>query len=491
MQAIAEPELLPTLIKEEAPISMEPPTAVSIEDSFQPPTIHDKEDLKEDTVPLFEPDIEKIRAEEARIKDIAQDTKEIEIPKYKIAEKDAVEDLTDGKLINGETVKYIDKEKTLIVPEIEKEEQEVISNHIDRKEERDVPTETKREEIIAEKIDETLPVTEIEEIKFVEELKEIPQVEETKMIDIKKTTSHMWFHMEIIRINEIVQVPSVPEIEEIERKETIPAMDVIEAEEIIPEVISPTVDIIEVEKFEPKFPVEDVEKIPMAVEEIEESVLIKEEIKAELPLTLEKEPTEVTELLPIEDIEKKEDIKPAVPPILEIEKEEKVRTEELSLAEVVPEEIVKTIEPIQPTIKREMEEIEKEEEFVLEVEFKKKVEEITLSEKVTYIELPEKKKEEEMPPVEGKKIPTEVPPFKEPTLKKEVSVEEIKPEVIHVELKIPIAEIKLTEMEMPAIPQLMAQPYLIIAKIKEQEQLQITPAKQPTACCLVSKCYPL
>lgn len=505
IEAIAESELLPTLTKEETSIGMEPPTAVSMEDSFQPPTIHDKEDLKDDTIPLvsepYKPDIEKIRIEEIQITDVAQDIKEIEISKY--AERDAtVEDLIDDKLsihlvTSDKTVISIDEEETLVVPKIEREE---------------VITEI-------EKISEMLPIIKVEEVKFVE--KEIPQLDETT--DIKEMVPHM----EIISMDEIVEVPPVPEIEEMEQKETIPAMDVIEVKEIIPEVISPTVDITEVEKFEPdKFPIVDVEKVSIEEEieiekptpildvkeeplfldmeeKIEEPVLIKEEIKAaELPPitdVTEKEQIEVTELLPIEDIEQKEDIEVVtLPPILDVAKEEKIEAEELlALADVVTEEKVEIIQPIQPTlptIKKEIEEEIEGEEPVLEVKIKEeKDEEITLPEKVTYIELPEKKKEEEMPPVEEKKIPTEIPPSKEPTLKdeKEVPVEKIKPE-IHIELKIPIAEIKSTEMEMPAIPQLVAQPYLIIAKIKEKEVLQIIPAKQPCAeCCLVSKCYSL
>lgn len=465
MESIAESELLSTLTKEEVPIGMEP-SAVSMEDSFQPPTIDNKKDLKDDTVPLAIPepykpykDIEKIRPEEIRIEDGAQ--KEIEI-----------------------------------------------SNHVERngKKEKDLPTETKREEIIVEKTGEMLPVSEMKENEFVEvveKLKEIPQLDETKMIDIKETIPHMEI---VVRTNEIVDVP---EIEEVEQEKTIPS-SVIEVEEIIPEAISPIVDIIEVEKFEIE------EKI-----ETEEPVLRKEEIKIlELPLItdIKKEQVEV-ELLPIEDIEKKEDIKViTLPPILDIAKEEKIEVTELSIediekkeaikaeelllphADVITEEKIEIIQPVPtlPITKRE-EEIEAAEEPMLKEIKKEKDEEIeekvTLPEEVTpFIELPEKKKEEEIPPVEKKVILTEVTSYKKPTMKdKEVPVEGKKPEVVQIELKIPIAEIKSTEMEMPAIPldpQLVAQPYLIIAKFKEKELLQIIPAKQPcTGCYLVSKYF--
>lgn len=626
MEAIAELELLPTLTKDEVPIGMELPSTVSMEDSFQPPPIHNKKNLKD--VPLavpepYKPDIEKIKAEEIQIKDIAQNTKKIEISKNKNAERNAtVEDLTNNKLAvnlvaNGKTVNATDKEETLIVPKIKKEEQEVISNHIERHEKKknDI-IETKREEIIVEneKTDEVLPVTEIEENEFVKEIveksKEIPQLNETKMTDIKETTPHM----EIISTeDEIVEVPPVPEMVEVEQEKTILATNMKEVKEIIPEAISATTDVIEVEKFEPnKFPTVDVEKVTNAVEEkitnaveekikieeptpifdvkeepllvdtvmeekieIEEPVIMKEEIKtAESQLITditEKEQIEVTELSPIEDIEKKKEIEVvALPPILDMEKKEekieaaesppvlditkkekievteiedmekkeeieavalpsitdiakeekieaerlppmanmiekeKIKAEELlSLADAVTEEKVEIIQPVptSPTIEREMEEeLEAAEESVLKVEIKKEKdeeieeEEVTMPDEVTsFIELPKIKKEEEMPPVEKKKIPTEVPPSKKPTLKNKEEVEEKKPEVVQIELKIPIAEIKPTEMEMPTIPldpQLVAQPYLIIAKLKEKELLQIIPAKQPcTGCyCLVSKC---
>lgn len=525
MEAIAESELLPILTKEEVPIGMEPPTAVSMEDSFQPPTIHKKEDLKDDTIPLavsepHKPDIEKIRIEEAE------------------------------KIIQ-------------------------MQNHIERNEEKrkSIPTETKGEETIVEneKADKVLPVTEIEKSEFVEEIversKEIPQIDETKMIHIKETIPHM----EIIRTDKIVEVPAVAEMEEVKQnaKKTILTEDMKEVKEIMPEIISPTVDISEVEK--PKLPIVDVEKIPItdAVEkkikiekltpvldvkesplpdevieekvEIEKPILIKKEIEAaESPLIADiakkEEEIEITKLSQIEGIEKKEKIEVVeLPPISDMAKIEKIEATELPLiadiikkeeieaaellpivdmknekieaeepslplADVVTEEKIEISQPIpiSPVIKREIEEeIKAAEKPVLKEEIKKekdgeieeKPEEVTPS-----IELLEKKKEE-VRPAEKEKILTEIPSFKKPMLKdkKEVSVEERKPEVVQIELKIPIAEIKSTEMEMPAIPldpRLVAQPYLIIAKIKEKELMQIIPAKPPcTECYSVSKCY--
>ncbi|XP_011685193.1 PREDICTED: DNA ligase 1-like, partial [Wasmannia auropunctata] len=403
-EAIAESELLPTLTKEEVPIGMEPPTAVSMDDSFQPPTIHDKKDLKDDTIPLavlepHKPDIEKIKTEETRVDEIVRNAKEIEVPKNKNAEKDvAVEDLINNKLTvileeNDKTVNSIDKKEILVVPKIEMKEQEIIFNHIERdeKKEKDMLTETIVED---EKVDKVLPVTEIEEREFVEQIvgksKEISQQDETKMADIKE----MIPHMEIIRTNEIAEVPAVAEMEEVEQdaEKTTLAVDMEEIKQIIPETILPTVDITEVEKFEPeKFPIVDIEKAPNAVEEkikieeptpildvkeepllldavmekkveIEKPVLIKEEIEVAelLPVAkmAEREEIVIAELPPIEDVEKKEKIEAIeLPPILDTVREEKIEAvESIPLTDAVTEEKIEIIQPIPPlTIKREME----------------------------------------------------------------------------------------------------------------------------------------
>jgi len=516
VEAIVESELLP--IKKEVPIDMEPPPVIVPEVTIPEP---------------YKLDIEKIKTEK-EVKEIVQNAKEIGIPKDKNA---AVEDLIKNKLtvsletkVRDKTVNSIDEKETLVEPKIEKEEQKVI-NHIERneKEEKDVPIAKIEESIVEnEKANEVLPVTKIEEKEFVEQIvensKEIFQPDETKITDIKETIPHM----EIIRTNEILEVPPVPEMEDVlqDVEKTTPAVK--EEEEIMLEAISPIVDITEVEKVEPnKFPIID-EKVPIAnaVEEkieieepipildvkeesllldavmeekikTEKPVLIKEEIEVEpLPIAeiAKKEKNEVTELLPIEDIAKEEKIETE-----QIEPKKKIEVEEpLPLVDVVTKEEIEIIQPT-PTIKREIQEIEAAEESMLE-EIKKekddKIEEVTLPEKVIpFIELPEKEKKEKIPPIEKEEIVAKVSPPKKPTLKdeKEVSIEEKKPEMVQIELKIPIAEIKSTEMEMPAIsldPRLVAQPYLIIAKIKEKELLQIIPAKPPcTECYLVSKYF--
>ncbi|KYN44691.1 hypothetical protein ALC56_00686 [Trachymyrmex septentrionalis] len=326
----------------------------------------------------------------------------------------------------------------------------------------------------------------------------------------------------------------------------------------------PTVYITEVEKFKPdKFPVADAEKAPItkAIEEkikMEEptpvlngkedslflDAAIKEEIKNEKPAIkkeeietaeplpiAEIEKNEVTELSPIEIMEKKEkDEAVKLPPISDIVREEKIETvelpsisdiakeEKIEAAEVSPitdivkkeqieakellprtdvviDEKIEIIQPIPtlPTIKKEMEEEIEDLEKMLEVEIKKEkdeeIEEVPLPEEVIpSIELFEKKEEEEIPQIKKEEIPT-IAPLLQPTPKIEKEVpEEKRPEMIQINLTIPIAEIKPTEMEVPAIPfdsRLVAQPYLIIAKIKEKELLQTIPAKLPcTECCL-------
>ncbi|XP_018405397.1 PREDICTED: titin-like [Cyphomyrmex costatus] len=567
MEAIAESELLPTFTKEEVSIGIKLPTAVSIEDSFQPPTIHNKKDLKNDTIPLaiFEPTIEEIKAEETRVEAIINNAKEIEIPKNKITERKAVvEDLVNNELItkleaNDKIVNFIE-EKMLVVPKVEKEEQKIIFNHIEKidEKEKDIPTEIKIKEITVEneKSDKVLPVTEIEESKFVEHVaeksKQISPLDETKITDTK----------EIIRTDKIVEVSPVAEMEEAEQEKTMPAVDVKEVEKIMPETISPTVDITEVEMFEPdKFHIIDDKKaITNAIEEKikteeptpilnkkEKSLLldavIKEKIENEKPAikkeeieiaeslliaeVTEKEKNEVTESPQIEVIEKKEKNEAVkLPPISDMAKEEKIEVAEVSpitdiikkeqieskelllnmikkdeieaekllpRADVIIEEKNEIIQPVPtiPIIKKEMEEEIDDSEKMLKVEIKKEkdeeIEEVALPKKlIPTVELPEE--EEEIPQVEKEEILTTVPLPKKPTpkIKKEIPEEE-KPEMVQIELKIPIAEIKLTEMEVTTIPfdpRLVAQPYLIVTKIKEKEQ--IIPTKPPCylECCL-------
>ncbi|XP_036148263.1 titin [Monomorium pharaonis] len=591
VEAIAESELLPTLTKEEVPIDIELTTAVSTENSYQPPTIQNQEDLKDDTISLTisemdKSDIEKIKTEETRVEEIAQNAK-------------------------------------------------------------DIPTDTKIEEreIENEKTDEVLPATKIEENKFVEkviEKKEISQLDETEMTDIKEMP-----HMEIIRTNETVEVSSVPEIEKVEKdaEKTMLTMDMNEVKKIIPETVSPTVDIIETEKFKPdkfltedikkesiaveekeikikeptpildveekpqlldeivkekieteepvkfepdKFPIADIEKKEIAVEEkitiekptpildvkekpllLEETTLEEEKIETKEPVKFEPDKfpftdsekeqiaiaveekikiEEPTSILDVEEkpllldeivkekieIKKPELIKEKIEPPesdSDIVKEEKIEAADMpSIADIVKKEKIEAAElpPIEDTIKKETIEVEKPlvdavteekieiiqpmpikeeieekieaaKEFVPKIEIKKEKDEDegdTLPEEVTpFIELFEKEEKEEISVEKEKITPTKVPPLKKPALKdeEEVPVEERKPEMVHIELKIPIAEIKSTEMEISAIPfepRLVAQPYLIIAKIKEKELLPIIPARSScTECCMVSKCH--
>lgn len=506
MEAVAESELLPPLTKEDVPIGMEPPTAVSMKDSFQFP-IHNKEDLKDDTVALavpeqYQPDIEKIRAEETRVKDIAQ--KEIDISKYKNAERNAtIEDLTNNKLTinsvaNGETVNSADKEETLIVPKVEKEEQEVISNQVERneKKEKDIPTEIREEEIIVEneKASEVLPVTEIEEfVEEVEKSKEIP-LDESTVTDVKETIPHT----EIIKTNEIVEVPPVPEIEEIEPEKI---MEVTEIKGIIPEALSPTVDIIEVEKLEPdEFSIVDVEAAPIAnaVEEkikieeptpilnakeeslllnaeekieIKEPVLIKEEIKvveSSLITDIQKEQIEVTELPPIEDVTKKEDIEAvALPPILDVAKDEKIEAAESPLiTDVTKNEKIKVTEL-----------------SIEDVEKKEKIEAVTLP-TITDVVKEEKIEAEELLSFadEAEEMIEMIQPIPTlPTIKREEEIEAAEESVLK-EIKEKKDEEMEEEVKLPDVTSIE-----LPEKKKEEEippekkkKILIPPSKKPT-----------
>lgn len=498
MEAIAEPELLPTLTKEEVP------TINSTDEG----TLVSKVETKE----VISNHIEK---NEEKEKDIPTETKREEII------------IVENEKING------------VLPVTETEENKFVEEVVEKSEEVPQLDETK---IID--IKETIPHMEI----VTNEIVEVPPV-----LEMEEEQEKTILVTNMTEVKEIIPEAISPTVDKIEvekfEPDKFPIVEKVPIVNAIKETIKEPTPILDVK--EESLPVDTVmeEKI-----EIEEPVLIAEDIKtAESPLMTDiskKEQIEVeqTELSPIEDIEKKEDIK-ALPPILDVAKEEKIEAAELPLitdiaekevtefsvedmekkeeieavtlppvADVITEEKIEAEElllladaitnekieiiPI-PTIKREAEEeIEAAEESMLEVEIKKEKdekmkEEVALPEEVTLpTELPEKKKEEEMFSVETKKILTEVPPSREPTLtnKKEVPVERKKPEVVQIELKIPIAEIKSTEMEMPAIPlepQLVAQPYLIIAKVKEKQLLQIIPAKQPcTGCYLVSKCYP-
>ncbi|XP_011685077.1 PREDICTED: uncharacterized protein LOC105448271 [Wasmannia auropunctata] len=81
--------------------------------------------------------------------------------------------------------------------------------------------------------------------------------------------------------------------------------------------------------------------------------------------------------------------------------------------------------------------------------------------------------------VKKTEILAEVAPPKEVIVKdkKEVPVEEKKPEMVQIELKIPIAEIKSTEIPVISLDpaELVVQPYLIIAKLKQKELLPKPP----------------
>jgi len=517
MEPIAE--LLPTPTKEEISVGMEPPTTVSIENSFQSPTIPVKEDLKSVTVPRTEPmpyeiEIEKIEiGEETQVEEIVHDAKEAEISQVK--ENAAFEDLTDKELaietvIDDKIINSTDKEKTLIIQKIEKEE-EIISEHvkideIDEKKIQDVPIKEAiidKEEAVIEKVreDKKLPVSEeIDESIRVEDVveKEIPQVDEIKMADLEETQNARFIEEKIPEVSPVVKMTD--EIEQ-DVEEILPIVDVEEITKIMPEIVSPTADLIEIDKVEPSAlpimdveqPISDIVREKITVEEFLPSVNAKEELLILNAITEDKieiEEPSVTDIIQ-KEIEIEEE-----PTIMDMVKEIKEEKD----AEIITEKKIEIPPVTERIIQKEIEEIEElktTEQPVPEAEIKiKKDEEIReMPEQVTPpIELSEEREKEEIALVEKEEIPAKIALLTKLVVedeKEKEPVEEKKPEFVE-ELKIPTVEVKPAEIEVPIIPigpPLLTQPYLIIAKIKEKELLQIAPAmKLPCAeCCLVSK----
>ncbi|KYM93853.1 Zonadhesin [Cyphomyrmex costatus] len=423
MEAIAESELLPTFTKEEVSIGIKLPTEIE-ESKF---VEHVAEKSKQIS-PLDETKI--------------TDTKEI---------------IRTDKIVEVSPV-----------AEMEEAEQEKTMPAVDVKE---------VEKIMPETISPTVDITEVEMF----------EPDKFHIIDDKKA------------ITNAIE-------EKIKTEEPTPILNKKEKSLLLDAVIK--------EKIENEKPAIKKEEI-----EIAESLLIAEVTEKEknevtespqIEVIEKKEKNEAVKLPPISDMAKEEKIEVAeVSPITDIIKKEQIESKELLLnmikkdeieaekllprADVIIEEKNEIIQPVPtiPIIKKEMEEEIDDSEKMLKVEIKKEkdeeIEEVALPKKlIPTVELPEE--EEEIPQVEKEEILTTVPLPKKPTpkIKKEIPEEE-KPEMVQIELKIPIAEIKLTEMEVTTIPfdpRLVAQPYLIVTKIKEKEQ--IIPTKPPCylECCL-------
>ncbi|KAG5320312.1 ZAN protein, partial [Acromyrmex heyeri] len=428
MEPIAESELLPT--KEEVPIDVKLPTEES-----------------EFVERVAEKSEENSTLDETKISDMKEMIPPMEIVEVTpISEKEEVE-----------------QENTMPVVDIKEEEKmipETISPTVDI-------TEVEKFEpdkfpiVDVEKAPITIEAIE-EKIKMEEPIPILNEKEDSLLLDaeIKEKIEN--------------EKPAIKK-EEIEIAETLPIAEIVKKEEN--EVTKPS----PIEVMEKKEKIEAVKLPPIS------------DIISPITDIAKEEKIEAAEVSPITDIVKKEQIEAAELP--NMIKEEKIEAEELLRADEVTEEKIEIIQPIpiSPTIKKEMEEeIEEDLEKMLKEKIKKdedeEVKEVPLPEEVRLpIELFEKKEEEKILQIEKEEIPTIAPLLKKsiPKIKKEVP-EEKRPEMIQIELKIPIAEIKSTEMEVPAIPfdsRLMVQPYLIIAKIKEKEP-QIIPAKPPcTECC--------
>ncbi|XP_070153648.1 titin homolog [Polyergus mexicanus] len=570
-------ELLSTLTKEEISVGVEPPTAVSIENSFQFPTIPVKEDLKSVTVPTTEPvpyeiEIEKTEIEEeTQVKEIVHTTKEAEVSQVdKVKKSAAFKDLTDKelaieKVINDKIMNSAEEEKTLIVQKIEKEEEEIIPEHvkIDEKKIEDIPIKKaviEKEEAVAEKvgIDERLSVSEeIDESKYVEVDQIIPEIvsptvdliktekiergelliADAEKVPILNTVSEKITQIEepppsvdakeeLLTLNAMteekieIEEPSITDIIQKEIKiEKVPITDIreiIEEKESIKEIVTekkmeipPVTERIIQEEIEEVIPDKKIE-IPLVTERIiqEEIEEVIPDKKIEIPLVTERiiqeeiekiipekkiEIPSVTEQIIQEEIkeipEKKIEISPVKERIIqeeikEIIPEKKIEippvTERIiqkEIEEIIPEKKIEIPPVIERIIQEEIEEINKIETIKPPVpkaeinkgEDKKEIKEMA-KEVTPSIKLFEEIEKEEILSVEKEEISAKIA----------VSTkQEKKLELVEIELKIPIADIKPTEIEVPVIPinpRLLTQPYLIIAKIKEKELSQIAPA---------------
>ncbi|KAL6433356.1 hypothetical protein ACFW04_006492 [Cataglyphis niger] len=381
VKAPTEPvaELQPT--KEEISVDVEPPTTVSIENSFEYPTIPVKEDLLvPNAVPNSKPvpyeiEIEKIEIEEAEeeiVKEIVDITKEVEIPQVDKVEENAVfEDLIDKelaieKVINDKIMEPTEEEQILIAEKIEKKEEEIVPEEEKRDEEEveDVPIKEviEKENAVEEKVDERLPVSEeIDESKYVEDV------------------------------------------------------------EIIPEIVSPAEDLVEVEKIERELLIVDAEEVPIS-DRVSDKITINESLPSA------KEPS-ITDVIPkeIKKVPTNRDIREIIE-----EKEEIEAIEDIEIQPSVPEAIEDIKTPIQPSVPEV--EIEKE---ISDRKIKEIPDVVTPSMK--FFEKIEEEKE--MPSVEKEKISAKIAlPTKEEK-KIELINAELKIETKPAEIEIPIIPI--------------------------------------------------
>ncbi|KAM0733983.1 Zonadhesin [Formica fusca] len=485
-------ELLPILTKEKISVGVEPPPAVSIENSFQSPTIPVKEDLKSVTVPTTEPVPYKIEIEKTEIEEETQDLTDKEL---------AIEKVIKDKIMDS-----AEEEKTLIDQKIEKEEEEIIPEHvkIDEKKIEDVPIKEaviEKEEAVAEKVrvDERLPVSEeIDESKYVEVDEIIPEIV-SPTVDLIKIEKIERGELLIADAEEVPTSDIISEkitVEEpppsVDAKEELLILDAITEEKVKIEEPSIT-DIIQKEIKIEEEPITDIREIIEEKKPIEEIITEK---KIEIPPVTERIiQEEIEEVIP----EKKIEIPPVTGRIIQEEIEDIIPEKKIEIPPVTERIIQEEIEDIIPEKKIEI-------PPVTERIIQEKIEEIKEIE-TTKPPVPEAEIKKEEDKKEIKEMPKEVtPPFKLfeeiekeeiPSVeKKEISAkiavstkQEKKLELVEIELKIPIADIKPAEIEVPVIPidpRLLTQPYLIIAKIKEKELSQIAPAmKLPCAeCCL-------
>lgn len=444
IRKVTESELLSDVTKTEIPTSMEPLK----KDALRPVI---KEDLEKTTIPLTEFTPTEVEIERVQIKK--------EIPNEEMITEETKDD---------ETVRVVDKEKALIISEVEKEEKKISPDSVERIEKKveDIPQEAviEREIMLKAEIDteKVLPIAEeIDEgkvaIDAIEKF-EAEQVDEIKTADIEGK--------EIADIKKVTPILDVKRIEE-------------------PLMVEVPVDSTEVKEVKPISDDKEVDvKLPPIITDVAEEE--QAEIK-ETPLI-----SHLTD-------EKFEAPKPSAP-ITDIIKEEKVEMEQpSSIAIIIMAETVEPITKPSPTIERS--EMVSEALPCVEIIKSMKKEHEEISSRITSFQPTEKGivKEKEMLLVEKEEMLMKLTLPREPTVKKEV----VKPSLIEVteaKEKIVIAKIKSVEAVPTALPKMAidqqstTSPYLVVAEVDKSELFHIIPVTKllrshKAICCLVSKFF--
>ncbi|RLU19724.1 hypothetical protein DMN91_008281 [Ooceraea biroi] len=451
-----------------------------------------------------------------------ENKEEKEVISNHVKNNEKIEDIPKGAVI----------EKEVLIEKIEVKEVLPVSKEINEHDHKlEIPVLEKLEEISQLNkikmvdVDETAPHVEIIETKEITEAAPaaaVPPIAEVKEVepDIIEEAILTIAMKKVKELREPEEVSPLVDSTEKEKLE-LPIADVEEVpianavEDVIKVEKLPLILDTEKEKLKVEEPliqdIETVDKVKMK-EPIQVTDIIHEKIEvAELPVItneIKEKAIEVEEPSPIADVikEELETVQLVIQPPL-------VKQEELPVTEELVEiELIKVEEPslIPDTVKEEIETVQP---VIQPPTIVKKEVELPIVEKLVEVELPktelieiqqvyEEREKEEILPLKKEGIPetVEVAEIALPTVsavddKKEKVPIEKKPEIVvdevRVEEKVPVAETKPSEPKMLAIPidpRLMAQPYFVIAKIKEKELLHIIPAMRHACieCCSVS-----